>query len=114
MWVFFLSFFFFGGGGCFICNLFISTLFYTKHDSSVEIFLFLASADRSVGQLLKEMDEITERQQAIIAEEKDVKLMSDYRSPRSPRSPGNGVIIMATTLCSFEFRVHVCPFFSCL
>ena len=52
--------------------------------------LFPSSADRSVGQLLKEMDEITERQQAIIAEEKDVKLMSDYRSPRSPRSPGNG------------------------
>ena len=48
-----------------------------------------SSADRSVGQLLKEMDEITERQQAIVAEEKDVKLMSDYKSPRSPRSPGD-------------------------
>ncbi|XP_070189405.1 centrosomal protein of 162 kDa-like [Littorina saxatilis] len=44
--------------------------------------------DRSVGQLLKEMDEIEKRQQAIVAEDKDVRLMSDYKSPRSPRSPG--------------------------
>ncbi|KAL8611463.1 hypothetical protein ACOMHN_014518 [Nucella lapillus] len=46
------------------------------------------TADRSVGQMLQEMDEIRERQKAIDAESGDVKLMSDYKSPRSPRSPG--------------------------
>jgi hypothetical protein len=50
------------------------------------------AADRSVGQLLEEMDKITARQNAIIAEEKDVKLMSDYKSPRSPRSPGKDFV----------------------
>ncbi|KAK7497270.1 hypothetical protein BaRGS_00011564 [Batillaria attramentaria] len=44
--------------------------------------------DRSVGDILKEMDEIQKRQQAVSAAEDDVKLMSDYKSPRSPRSPG--------------------------
>nr|KAG5706856.1 hypothetical protein BaRGS_004191 [Batillaria attramentaria] len=45
--------------------------------------------DRSVGDILKEMDEIQKRQQAVSAAEDDVKLMSDYKSPRSPRSPAD-------------------------
>ena len=85
-----------------------SKVFYlTKNDLNVKHYfiLFPSSADRSVGELLKEMDEIKERQRAIAAEEKDVKLMSDYRSPRSPRSPGKWCNAMATTLGSFDFKL---------
>ncbi|XP_076466484.1 centrosomal protein of 162 kDa-like [Babylonia areolata] len=44
--------------------------------------------DRSVGQLLQEMEEIRERQQVIDTQGTDVKLMSDYKNSHSPRSTG--------------------------
>ncbi|XP_012943714.1 centrosomal protein of 162 kDa isoform X1 [Aplysia californica] len=44
--------------------------------------------DRSVGDIIREMDAIDRRGREIETTEDNVQLRSNYKSPRSPRSPG--------------------------
>lgn len=52
------------------------------------------AVERSVGDILKEVDEIYLQQKAALAVEDNIKLMSDYKSPRSPRSAGGGDLVV--------------------
>ena len=65
------------------------------------IILNLSSVDRSVGDIIREMDAIDRRGFEIETAEDDIQLRSNYKSPRSPprspRSPGKASLLDGST-----------------